>query len=954
MLREIGVKDYVMEPKNDADGGRAFSKAKATTHARESSHYPQTSMRKTRFHCEDLNGVASPSDLRRPRDKSRDEVVGIRRPMTSASTTEPQAPVLPNDRASTKTPGGNADAESTQSTPEEPAYPSLGDAEVTAQESSLVEQLLSKQPSYLAIHAKNQADKDTWRQTVLEGRVFRKLEPLPDNGPTIPAKLDRDALNKSSLLPPTHTEPSGTADAIETPKAEYFSEQPSWSAQGKAESLKDNPRTTAKKPDSLPEGDIEFRNADEIRAAIKTKRRKFMSTEEQMIGNQKLNPEEQKLSVKPSIELAKTTDAVNGPVENNVQRMARRLEQSGTTIANHFRKDPTEGVASKNRLLFDKVMSHIRKGRVAMRPVIEDLENDIPASKPLLKRMKKDEDLLDSAINALRLSSGDAKDRRLLSKKLQAIQTLRLKFQDTDHELETAFASLREPGAIDPITVSSPMLKRRLAIASRIIHKNLYLTRHLTWSLQAYLEEPEIKRDLLTNYKITTNSLLTLRDTQIALSRLTDRVMSIYGVDASKIVDDLDSLINNCELETDTEPSNPSIPQESITTSYTDKTRICSRIAGEEHLNNQIGPQKIAMEGLSNDEHAHTPKPVRRKSFGESSPLAHSLFRPFGPISAGLSQDTCAAAFNAEEEAKNSFKDTKSVEEVRGVHKDTHDPTAVGHEKLAQATGEVKKVLEGEPKKTELSNDDRDLGSTRIASFKTTHIKDGNPLSSTSSTDTISVDQASTAIEIDTPSRYSSEDSTRLLKLSELPTHYTILIYNSQSDSVSATTSTSPPPRDTTPAIPLPLALDALHEPQKFIPYMTEGFEIVSAKKDLLVLRDSFSSTAIANQGPNNTVSHSYKQSTIARRNVNPIDGTTRLSPTGYVGPAESQEQLEKEFEERRHAACKINGDNGPSKTFGAQKENAKGGVRSVVKTAIWAAATCYVFGVIGEIVSGS
>jgi hypothetical protein len=90
---------------------------------------------------------------------------------------------------------------------------------------------------------------------------------------------------------------------------------------------------------------------------------------------------------------------------------------------------------------------------------------------------------------------------------------------------------------------------------------------------------------------------------------------------------------------------------------------------------------------------------------------------------------------------------------------------------------------------------------------------------------------------------------------------------------------------------------------------------------------------------------------------TNPIDGTTRLSPTGYVGPEESQEQLEKEFQARREAASSMNAnvfEQPREKREEAKKEKKRGGAGGVVKTAIWVAGMCYVVGVVGEIYTPS
>jgi hypothetical protein len=85
---------------------------------------------------------------------------------------------------------------------------------------------------------------------------------------------------------------------------------------------------------------------------------------------------------------------------------------------------------------------------------------------------------------------------------------------------------------------------------------------------------------------------------------------------------------------------------------------------------------------------------------------------------------------------------------------------------------------------------------------------------------------------------------------------------------------------------------------------------------------------------------------------VNPIDGTARLSPTGYVGPEESAEHLERECEERRQAAGRFKGKDS-ERDEKPRKERRWGGA-GVVKTAIWVAGVCYVAGVMGEIASAS
>jgi hypothetical protein len=195
-----------------------------------------------------------------------------------------------------------------------------------------------------------------------------------------------------------------------------------------------------------------------------------------------------------------------------------------------------------------------------------------------------------------------------------------------------------------------------------------------------------------------------------------------------------------------------------------------------------------------------------------------------------------------------------------------------------------------------------------------------------------------------------------------LPTLYTILVHDPHTGRLSLTTSTSTAPSDVSPAMPLHEALSKLDQPAKFIPYIKDGLEIVTVKNDMLILRDarnptssikSFETveTSTAKENTEDTVS------AFERSNINPIDGTARLSPTGYVGPEESPEQLEREFTERRQAAERVVSiEDSSSAQQRFQQENTgkkkSGKGAGIVKTAIWAAALCYVAGVLGELAS--
>ena len=87
---------------------------------------------------------------------------------------------------------------------------------------------------------------------------------------------------------------------------------------------------------------------------------------------------------------------------------------------------------------------------------------------------------------------------------------------------------------------------------------------------------------------------------------------------------------------------------------------------------------------------------------------------------------------------------------------------------------------------------------------------------------------------------------------------------------------------------------------------------------------------------------------------MNPIDGTTRLSPTGYSGVEQNREQMERDFEERRQAAAATEAARSKRSKQQTRDEDLpkkkRGGVGGVVKTAIWASAVCYIVGVTAEV----
>ena len=341
---------------------------------------------------------------------------------------------------------------------------------------------------------------------------------------------------------------------------------------------------------------------------------------------------------------------------------------------------------------------------------------------------------------------------------------------------------------------------------------------------------------------------------------------------------------------------------------------------------------------------------------------------------------------------KQKMGDKKLVQEVRSAYEDVYGPITVEHQQVPQTDKRVgaeakdtktfdtlkedpinqtATTVHEEAKPAEVTAASETLETEAIA--KEADMEPDNTISSSASDDisaepsaaVSAVAEVTNEISQSTPS-FSEEVSaapsttttgtaTDVASTTNLPTHYTILVHDPQADTLSITTSTSGPPRDTSPALPIHQALTSLKAPARFIPYITPGLEVVTAKRHMLVLRDALDETlstrgfeTIGAQSSAETATDSLSSE------VNPIDGTTRLSPTGYSGVEQSREQLERDFEERRQAAAATEAARSKKSKQQVRGEqvprNRRGGVGGVVKAAIWASAVCYIVGVAAEV----
>jgi hypothetical protein len=988
MLREMDVgeqnQEWSKEDPKYSKKAHVPDRSDTPPKARESL-FPEPSFRKVAFEREASSGVVSPSDLRRPREDSHVKVVGTS-PGGTPGVGRDISSDIPPSKQSVRSSVLRSFHNTTHNPPNIVHEPLMGAVVPEETEGS-------------AENAINESK--TWRQTALQRRAASEVVVKPPTQSLSPSKLSEDnALHTE--VPDSLTSPQTTAEALKRRPTQTSNKGYSWLIQQesisppKADTAQNDSGVFSPSSDKLkqlPQDDIDFLSAADIRASMGAKRSRIPTDEQRQVERQSLekafatsqetpdidsmlqakiinnqhirrteremrNTQANQEAVNPEpAEPAVQNPVSEAPVQSSVDRMKRWLETTGASFAKQFWQDPTEEAdVTKTKLYFDKVANYVKKGQAATKQIAEDLEREIPASIALLKRLRKDEEQLDMAIHRLRQRSSSTHGQGLSPRKIRAMESLKTRFHQTNNELEKAYGALRDLVGTKSVTGAIGSFKRRLTTASTVLHKNSQLLRMLIWSLQTRLEDSRIDRNILPNYKIVADNLLSLRDTQMTLMRLVDRAMLVYGVvpNAPENVDsfaaDQLSGLDNC-----------------------DDPFVRARLAADAHLIKEINAHNSTVQ-----EHSHeppsSPQAFTSTSFHEPNPLAHSLFRPFGPAidKLGNKEMRDVAAEKEKENERMKLTDQKQVDEVKTAYENMYgttnvEPSQTVSEALFQdaaATNLKPKAdtsvtaQEQEPESTtkfEMLKDDPaaiSLGyATSVASNATTPLVEEDRAAA--ATVSANATSAETEESIESPARVS------VSSMESLPTHYTIVVRDPHTDTLSITTSTTGPPRDASPAVPLHQALSALDSPAKFIPYITSGLEVVSANKDILVLRDAIDTAASTR--PFETIRTSASSmndpSDTSKVAINPIDGTTRLSPTGYVGPDESPEQLEKEFQQRRDAASTLNGKVSEQQERPREEEKKakrKGGAGGVVKTAIWVAGMCYVVGVVGEIYTPS
>ncbi|KAF2684535.1 hypothetical protein K458DRAFT_418100 [Lentithecium fluviatile CBS 122367] len=740
---------------------------------------------------------------------------------------------------------------------------------------------------------------------------------------------------------------------------------------------------------------------------------------------------------------AASTSALSGSVlETSLDFMSRWLHTGGNVLAQHFWQDPVQVLEEQNQKnrasqdpLFKGIIKGVHASRRAMQQVRVDLVSDIPASKSLLRRLTKNEDTI------LKIGTKEGIHRKPTSSSEDRghdqVRQLRQALVDTDADYNKACE------AVDGMEKSEPSegLKRRLRVGSDIIQKNAKLTRMMIFGLQTRFEKSGVVGvdqrggDLVQH-------VLALHDTQIALSRLVERVMQGYGISAKAEETIPEQESSNEAITADApaitlevDPGLSNVPKE---TKHLDSAAVNARLEAE------VSAQKAAMRGLSDDGYSRAPKPLTRKLFDVPNPLAHSLFRPFGLQLESLGKDIEAGESEAAKAAKNEKADKELVKEVKKAYEDVYGPITVEHRQVTSAEEAAVAIdtdaqqdlgwlIEVAPKNPEvaetkaaptmqmlkedevsptvtvaddwiINSDDHSAGAHGSA---TQSLKEEvSPAITTgedwiisssdhSATQLLKEDEVSPTVstsEEPTPtpldnSVTASESAAPLVKddegssvvhseplsegLDQQPgpeassaTEYTVYTYDPHSDEMVVASSAASSTQSESDLKPLTLheSFNILDHPSKFLPHLPASFEIVTAKPDMLIVRSTsqpgINTTRIpasASTAPDSEIPVE-KEEAEGWKGINPIDGTARLSPTGYVGDGLD---LQRDFEERRRAAGEYHGRSmreakERSKRWDGKnsgKEKRKSGFGSVMKTAIVAAATCYVVGVAAELV---
>ncbi|KAL1592358.1 hypothetical protein SLS60_011437 [Paraconiothyrium brasiliense] len=656
----------------------------------------------------------------------------------------------------------------------------------------------------------------------------------------------------------------------------------------------------------------------------------------------------------------------------------------------------------------------VLKGRRAFASIKDELVKDIPASAELVGRLNRDE--IRASVGAIRLyrdlpaalkDTQDADASKAAAHK--RIGQLRQALLDTDKQYNKACK------AVDGIdrAIKPPFLQeKRLKYASEVLRKNAKLTRLAVSGLQGRIEvEAGTSAGLVAREAL--HRLLALQDTQLALLKLVSRSMNILGIDPNA-EDELS--MKTEELKAALSDPSVVEALASVTDRDSSKKQTVDTSLANQQLEGEVNKQKAAMRGLSDDGYKHPPKPFVRKPFDGPNPLAHSLFRPFGLQLDSLGKNADAEEDGAVNAARKAKGDKDLVKEVRKAYEETYGAITVDHwqvqpmvrplpiiEELTDVLGketpkqqpsiqmlkedEISALILGEASTsaTDSAHAPKEIVATTGGAVEVGTAMEKNTLdrlavvedlcltrnnreivrSESSPPDPAWVEpdvaaadlkdmHDNLASETADGNEYSYDASTE----SHVPISYKTLVYNAETDKLSITTSQVPQPNPPITPVPLHEALATLSHPAKFVDHLPESFHVIAVKPDVLSIRTASPSNATAEKNTTTTVDKTNveKKGDLDEvegwKGTNPVDGTTTLSPTGFVGVRSDLDQ-EVDFAERRRKADEYHMEMNRSRKSTKKpekKERRRVGMVGIAKTAIWAGAFCYIVGVAAEV----
>jgi hypothetical protein len=272
---------------------------------------------------------------------------------------------------------------------------------------------------------------------------------------------------------------------------------------------------------------------------------------------------------------------------------------------------------------------------------------------------------------------------------------------------------------------------------------------------------------------------------------------------------------------------------------------VRARLAADAHLLKEIKAHKPVKEAVPMAKMSTKPKLTTSAPLDEPNPLAHSLFRPFGPAidKLGNKEVREAVAAQAKEDERRMLSDKKLVEEIKEAYEDTYGTITAEHQrapelKLPDENRTPIQMLKDDPETLTVSSYQDTTAMDVQETPKMLAAQDGAAVvqGTDSKEKQIAASEEPTRITTQDESVSASQpapEPTTTVELAavansaqsidSLPTHYTIVVRDPQTDALSITTSSTGPPRDTSPAVPLHQALSSLDSPAKFIPYITSG-----------------------------------------------------------------------------------------------------------------------------------